>query len=232
MANTLTLAIFGAAGKTGKQAVRQAVSRGHTVRAVEKSWPDTDDLPERVDRRTANVIEDDLAPAIDGCDAVISCIGLPLTAGTALSPPPLYTESTKRYLDAMERCGISRIVVISASFVVTRDRGPMAFRAAATVALEPIFTQMGEMERLLRASAMDWTAVRPGWLMEGDATGDATVTPEVIAPDLIRTRHGDLAAFMLDCVETGDWIHRTPAIGRKEAEEAESAARLLREIAL
>lgn len=229
MDNVKRVAIFGADGATGRQAVSQAVAAGLQVRAIEPEWPDDPGLPDGVETRTADVTSDDLGPVIEGCDAVLSCIGLPLTARTAMSPPPLYTASAERYVAAMEATGVRRLVVISATFVATRDRGPFLFRVAATAALESIFTQMGEMERLLRASDLDWTAVRPGWLMAGDPTGDYTVTPEMIAPGLIRTRHGDLAHFMLRCLENDEWVRRTPAIARKEARRDESASRLVAE---
>ncbi len=229
MTDIQRIAIFGAGGATGRQAVRQAVQAGLTVRAVEPDWPDDPGLPDGVEIRTADVMKDDLAPVVEGCDAILSCIGLPLTAKTAVDPPPLYTASAEAYLKAMAATGIRRLVVISASFVATRDRGPWLFRIAATAALEPIFTQMGEMERILRASDTDWTAVRPGWLMAGEATGDYTVTPDVIAPGLIRTRQGDLAHFMLHCLREGEWIRRMPAPARAEARRDESGHRLLAE---
>ncbi len=229
MADLRSIAVFGANGATGKQVVAQAAAAGLDVRAVEPDWPDDAALPGGVERRTADVLTDDLAPVVEGCDAILSCIGLPLTARTAMDPPPLYTGSAEAYLKAMSETGIRRLVVMSATFVATRDRGPWLFRIAATAALEPIFTQMGEMERILRTSDTDWTAVRPGWLMAGEATGDYTVTPEVIAPGLIRTRHGDVAHFMLNCAREGDWIRRTPAIARPEARRDESGHRLVAE---
>ncbi|WP_375261269.1 SDR family oxidoreductase [Palleronia sp.] len=231
MAEIKKIAIFGAKGATGRQAVQQAVARGYRVRALELSWPENPDLPEGVEAVTANVLEDDLAPATEGCDAILSCIGLPFTARTALNPPPLYTESARRYVAAMKDTGIDRLVVISASFVETLDRGPLLFRVAARAALSPIFDQMGEMEQILRQSTVRWTAVRPGWLMEGELTQDYTITPNVIAPDLIRTRHSDLAHFMLDCLETEIYDRRTPAIARSEDRAAESARSLAAEIA-
>ena len=227
----MKIAIFGANGATGRQAVKQAVSRGYAVRAIELRWPDGADLPPGVETATANVMEDDLAPVIEGCDAILSCVGLAFTARTALDPPPLYTESARRYLSAMETTGTERLVVISASFVETLDRGPLMFRLAARTALEPIFSQMGEMERILRRSTVRWTAVRPGWLMAGDLTNDYAITSDVIAPDTIRTRHADLAHFMLDCLETQIYDRRTPAIARPEDREAESGHSLAAEIA-
>lgn len=227
-----TLAVFGAAGATGQHVVRQAVERGHLVRAIEPEWPGDPGLPEGATPRTANVLRDDLAPALEGCDAVVSAIGLGLSLRAVLRPPPVYTEGALHLIDAMNTLGIRRLIVVSASFVETRDRGPIWFRATSAMALERVFTQMAEMERILRASDdMDWTAVRPGWLMEGPLTADYTVTPDVIPRHLIRTRHADLAHFMLNCVETGEWIRAAPAIARAEPASASGPSALMRELA-
>lgn len=227
----LTLAVFGAAGKTGESLVAQAVERGHAVRAIEPEWPEYASVPNGAEALKGNLLDGDLAPLIEGCDAVVSAIGLGLSAKAVLDPPPLYSKGTERLLSAMERAGVERLVVISASFVATRDRGPVWFRATAGVALDAIFTQMGEMERILRASRADWTAVRPGWLLDAPLTADYLVTPDVIAPDLIRTRHADLAHFMLHCAETGEWSRATPAIARDEPATASTPDKLLKEVA-
>lgn len=232
MADTpMTLAVFGAAGKTGGALVAQAVDRGHAVRAIEPEWPREAPLPTGAEAMEGNLLDGDLHPLIEGCDAVISAIGLGLSAKAVLDPPPLYSTGTGRLLTAMERAKISRLVVISATFVATRDRGPAWFRATAGVALDAIFTQMGEMERILRASRADWTAVRPGWLLDAPLTADYVVTPDLIAPDLIRTRHADLAHFMLYCAESGDWSRATPAIARPEPAHASTPDKLLKEVA-
>ena len=227
----MTLAVFGAAGTTGRALVEQAVERGHAVRAIELEWPDGEEPPAGAEAVEGNLLDGDLAPLIEGCDAVVSAIGLGLSAKAVLDPPPLYTRGTERLLEAMGRAGVDRLVVISATFVATRDRGPVWFRATAGVALDAIFTQMGEMERILRASSADWTAVRPGWLLDAPLTADYLVTPDVIAPDLIRTRHADLAHFMLHCAESGDWSRATPAIARPEPEAASTPGKLLKEVA-
>ena len=231
MTEPLTLAVFGADGATGKQVVLQAAARGHRVRAIEPDWPDDPPLPEGVEARQADVLSEDLAPVMDGCDAVISAIGLPLSPQTVLTPPPLYTEGSVRMVDGLRATGCSRLIVISATFVETKSRGPHWFRAAAGLALERVFSQMAEMERILRAADdIDWTATRPGWLMDGDLTEDYVVTPEAIREDLIRTRHADLAHFMLHCAETGEWSRATPAIARPEASSESRPDALLRQV--
>lgn len=217
MSDLKTLTVFGAKGETGIEIVTQATARGHTVRAVEPDWSEASDLPEGAEAITADIMSDDLTAMIEDADAVISAIGLTLSPKTMVAPPPLYTEGAVKLIDAMRQTACRRLIVVSATFVETLDRGPHWFRAAAGLALERTFTQMSEMERILRAAGdIDFTACRPGWLMNGDLTEDYIVTPDVIPPDLIRTRHADLAHFMLHCAETGEWSRATPAIARPE----------------
>lgn len=222
--------VFGAEGATGRAVVRQAAARGLVVRASERSFRDPGALPPQVEQMSADVLNDDLRPVVAGMDAVISCLGVPNDVGTLLDPPPLYTRGTRRIMDAMEAEGVRRIVVISAVFVAAPDRGPVLFRTAVVAALSKVLDQMREMEAMLRASPLEWTAVRPGWLMEGEATGDAWIGPDVIPEDLIRTRTGDLAALLLDCAVGGAWIRATPAIARDEPDWKESSGEVVVEM--
>lgn len=222
--------VFGAEGATGREAVRLAAARGHPVRASERIFEAPEALPPGVEARSADVLEDDLRPLVRGMDAVISCLGVPNDPRTLLDPPPLYTTGTRRIMEAMEAEGVRRIVVISASFVAAPDRGPLLFRTAVIAALSKVLGQMRAMEALLRASRLDWTAVRPGWLMQGAATGNAWIGPDAIPPDLIRTRTGDLAELLLDCAANDAWLRATPAIARHEPDLRESSAEVVLEM--
>lgn len=223
----MQITVFGAGGATGRDVVKEARKRGWRVIAVEREWQ-TSSPDEQIDRREADVLKDDLAPLVEGSDAVISALGVGLSLETVTNPPPLYTEGTQAIIEAMKAHGVARLVVISASFTQTRDRGPLYFRGTALIGLDRVFNQMEEMEAMLRETdGIDWTAVRPGWLMEGVATRDYTVTPDVIPENLIRTRHADLAHFMVECVENGEWIKDTPAIAREEPDSATSPVQVL-----
>lgn len=222
--------VLGAGGATGRHVVEDALRRGWRVRAADRSTggiPDDDG----VEAREVNVLRDDLSPLVEGTDAIISALGVSWGPRNAVDPPPLYTETVRRLIPAMRKTGTTRLVVISASFVQTLDNTPLWFRAAAGVALKQILDGMRRMESLLvEADDLDWTAVRPGWLMEGEATDDAEIAADVIPEGTFRTRHADLARFMLDCVETGAWVRRTPAIARKEPEADSGPAALLKEM--
>ncbi|RVV98438.1 hypothetical protein EKE94_05820 [Mesobaculum littorinae] len=227
----MKLCVFGALGATGRDIVDAAVANGHDVRACDMARDPGNALPAGVEYRRVDVLNDDPAAAVAGCDAVLSALGLAFGPKAAMDPPPLYSDGTRAIIAAMEAAGRpERLIVISATFIATRDRGPVWFRAAANLGLDRIFAQMSEMEHALRASSLDWTAVRPGWLMDGPATGDATVVADVIPQGMIRTRHADLARFMLHCAETGEWSRATPAIARPEPEEKSSLSALFSEL--
>jgi nucleoside-diphosphate-sugar epimerase len=228
MTDKRRILVFGAEGATGREVVRQAVEHGHPVRASEVEFHGSQ--PPGVEAVPANVLADDLRPLVRGMDAVISCLGVPNDPKTLLSPPPLYTEGTSRIVEAMEAEGVRRLVVISASFVAATDRGPFLFRTVVLTALSRVLEQMREMETILRASTLDWTAVRPGWLMEGEATSDPWIGPDVIPEELIRTRTGDLAALLLDCAAHDHWVRQTPAIARDEDDLKESSTEVILEM--
>lgn len=222
------ITIFGANGRVGKRAVDQAAARGYDVIAVmhEKEPHHSD----KVTVMEADVLNDDLADTLQGSQAVLSCLGVGNDPMTLADPPPLYSEGTLRIGTAMLEAGMDRLVVISASFVETFDRGPLHFRAVLP-GLLLIFKQMEQMEaQLTRREGLRWTAVRPGWIMDGDPSPDTVVTPNVIPEELVRSRTGDIADLMLDCIEQDSWIRQTPAVASPEDDEATSIKAVVEEV--
>lgn len=223
------ITIFGADGRVGKQAVHQAVQRGWRVKAImHEAQAHENPLVETIE---ADVLESDLTTSITGSDAVLSCLGVGNNLVTLAAPPPLYTKGTLRIASAMKEAGLDRLVVISASFVETFDRGPLHFQAALP-SLALIFKQMEQMEAQLerQSDALHWTAVRPGWIMDGEPSASAVISADVIPQDLIRSRTGDIARLMLDCVQDNSWIHARPAIASPEDDEATSIKAVIEEV--
>ena len=221
--------ILGPTGGVGQELLVQALDRGLEVRAAERSW-DEDPAPQmQYERREANVLKDDLASLIDGCDAVISAIGLPCDPSALVNPPPLYTEGAVRMIEGMRETGVSRLVVVSAAFADPDVDIPFWFKGA-TAPLHRVFRQMAEMERVLRvAPDIDWTAMRPGWLLDRELTSDYRVDVKRLPPGTLRTRRADLAHLMLDCVVNDRFVKERPFVARKESASLESPAALLEE---
>ena len=231
LTDNLTLAVFGAGGKTGTLLLEQAKRRGHHVRGLEHHLPDPAKRIEGADYIQCDVLEDDLADAIRGCDAVISTLGVSFTPSTAIDPPPLYTEGTRRILEAMRRADIDRIAVISAAFVDQQPGMPSWFRLTVVPALANILEHMRVMEGMLEAEqGLRWTAARPGWLINLPYSGEARVKARTLSADCFRCRHADLAALLLDSVVSGRWIHEKPAVGKPEADDLEGLLALREEL--
>ncbi|NNK15855.1 MAG: NAD(P)H-binding protein [Sulfitobacter sp.] len=228
---SLTLTIFGASGATGRAAIKAARRNNHKVRAVDHHLPEQSEDDPMIEHVQADVLKDDLREHVRGADAVLSCLGVGNAPETLLDPPPLYTDGTAAICKAMEAEAVKRLIVISATFVETRDRGPIWFKLPAMAGLHLVFEQMKQMEQNLHQhKGLDWTAVRPGWLMEGPLTEDYVVQADVIPKDLIRTRHADLGHFMVSLAETDAWVHQTPAIARDEPAHTTSPLAVLDEI--
>ena len=148
---------------------------------------------------------------------------------TLADPPPLYSRGTQRIVEAMRDTGVKRLIVISAAFADRSASVPEWFRAAS-LPLANLFGDMRKMERVLSGSIdIDWTAARPGWLLDEPLSGDFHVAENDLPSDSLRTRRADLAQFLIDCAMGDHWIHKTPFIARPEADSFERPTALLDE---
>ncbi|AWW75070.1 hypothetical protein CD351_11595 [Erythrobacter sp. KY5] len=222
--------LFGSTGDTGTPLLEQALDAGHTVRGAERDWPRGFIEHERFEKREADLLDGDLAHLMDGIDVVISAVGLGRDPQTLINPPPLYTEGAVNMVEAMRKTGKKRLVVISAAFADPKATVPLWFKGA-TAALDRIFRQMGEMERVLRVcDDIDWTAVRPGWLLNRKLTGDFEVSLDDMPRNTLRTRRPDLAQFMLECALEDKHVRERPFIARKEDVKLETPPALIEEL--
>lgn len=214
----MRLLVLGASGGVGGWLVRLAAKRGHDVTALVRQTA-TLDTPASVrvvrgDVADARVLED----AVQGQDAVASCVGL-RRGGTSpwapLRSPPTLVETVARALvPAMERANVRRLVAISAGGVgdsasrLSRPVRWLVTRGNVAVA----YRDLERMESVLRASTLDWLAVRPVTLADGPPTG--RVRPVARYGMMSRVRRSDVAAWMLEALEQpGAFVERTVLLG-------------------
>ena len=213
----MKLAIFGATGDTGKYLVEMAIERGHGVTAIERHFPDKWKSRDDISRYEADILEDDLVQAIEGQDAVLSTLGVAATPSSLAKPPPLYTKGSKRILGAMNKAKVNRLVTISAAFVDPNVNVPSWFQSTTMAAMHNIFDEMSQMENIIQSTAgIEWTLVRPGWLLDLPFSDNYQVSLENLPDNTLRTRHADVAAFMLKCTENKLHLFEKPNIARKE----------------
>lgn len=192
----MILAITGGTGFVGTHLIDRAIAAGHDVRALTRR-----PQPERA---AVTWIAGDLADPgalAAGADAIIHVAGVvnaPDRAGFATGN----IDGTRTILAAAQRAGVGRFVHVS-----------------SLSAREPQLSDYGwskrEAERLVEASAFDWTIVRPtaiygpGDMEMRDLFRAAKLGLAFLPPPglMSAVEVGDLARLLIILASTGD--HRT-----------------------
>lgn len=199
----MKLLVFGAAGASGRLVVRQARDAGHDVTAFVR---DPGAKVEGV-RVVAGDATD--AAAVDavmaGQEAVISTLG----RRNSFSSEALIERSFAAIVPAMERAGAGRLVVMSALGVgATRSQAPLVPRAMYRLLLTDIFGDKDRGERLVEASALDWTCVHPPLLTDGPASGHYRVGETLALTGFPKVARADVAHFLVSSLASRRWIRK------------------------
>jgi len=185
--------VLGAAGRTGRSLVAQALERGHSVTAFVRPTPHPlPGIDEVVtgDARNADAVRS----ALQGADAVVSAMG---PAGT--DPGSVYSDAIGTVARTMTEVGPRRLV-ISANSRVLDDRELRG--AYAGVSREHRAALAG-----LRACDLDWTVVCTPLLSDGEPHGgyESAVGERSAGSSITRA---DFATALLDALEQPGWAGR------------------------
>jgi uncharacterized protein YbjT (DUF2867 family) len=206
----MNIALFGATGGTGSQVVEQALQQGHQIRALVRQ-------PDKLGSRQSeiSVIEGDVLDqasvdaCIEGTDAVVCVLG---THGGLGRQEPIEARGTARIIDSMQRLGVRRLIAVTSLGVGDSiDQVPGFFRVLMKLTLKRIMEAKEEQERLIRASELDWTIVRPGGLTDGPKTDSYRFGTDK-SIQATRVSRADVADFVLRQLTDERWVHQAPAI--------------------
>jgi putative NADH-flavin reductase len=192
--------VLGATGKTGGALVAQAVARGHSVTTFGRS-PFAVDAHGTVHPVVGDPMRDAaLSAALPGHDAVLSALG-----SRGLGATSVLADSSRATIAAMNTVGIRRLVILS-SALLDANIGLMP-RFAALTLLRHHSSDQRAMERLVAASNLDWTVLRPPRMTDSAPAGAS----EVLAAEPphakgTRIRKEEVARVMLDVVESGSYV--------------------------
>jgi putative NADH-flavin reductase len=186
------LAVFGAAGGTGRPLVAQAIERGHAVTAFVRMRPDVGVLDgvQRVvtgDARNPDAVDS----ALRDVEAVVSAMG-----PKGPDPGSIYSEAIATIARSMTRAGLRRLV-ISANSRVLDDR-PLRGQFAA------VSQEHRDALATLRACDLDWTVVATPMLSDDAPSGYEAIVEARGAGGSIDRR--DFATALLDALEHDAWV--------------------------
>ena len=192
--------VIGATGSIGRLVVDEAVAAGHSVRALVR-----DPASARQLHRDAEVVEGDLArpdslrEAVQGVEAIVFTHG----AGSRAGAETVDYGGVRNVLAALDGAR-ARIALMTAIGVTDRER-----RSPGSSSTHD-WKRRGE--RLVRASGLPYTVVRPGWfdynddhqhklvMLQGDLRqagdpSDGVIARRQIAQVLVQSLTCDAAAF-------------------------------------
>lgn len=209
----MNIVVFGATGGIGRLVVDDALAKGHKVTAFVR------DGKKVVPRAGLTVVEGsidsecDMRQAIRGKDAVIWCVGIPLKRSYAKMES---LEGHRNLIAAMDAEGVKRLIdwgTPSVPFVqdkksfITVVPGIMA-----GIALTQAKKEMVAVAELVEKSDLDWTIVRFMAPNDRPAAKDVKVGFGDRRMSMAIPR-ASIAQFMVDQLESGQYIRSMPIIG-------------------
>jgi len=225
----VTVLLVGGTGRTGGRVLQQLLQRGVHVRAIVRSSSRLS--PELIADPNLSVIEADLLSLSDkelqqhllGCDAVISCLGHTLNArGIFGAPRDLVAQAATRLCRGAQALAPDRPVrfILMSSVSVNRPerldtrRGTLerVVLSVLRAAVPPARDNQCAADFLIREIGqgdphVQWTAVRPDTLLEGEVSPYALhegLVSALFKPD--NTNMANVAHFMCElATDSGVW---------------------------
>ena len=197
---TMTVLVVGATGSIGRLVVAEALRQGHAVRALVRDAARARGLPQDAQRVVGDLTRaETLAAAVESVDAVVFTHGS--SGGGKSGAEQVDYGAVRNVLRAL--AGRSVRIALMTSIGVTNREG--AYNRSTH-----IHDWKRRGERLVRASGLPYTIVRPGWfdyneqdqrrlvLLQGDRRhagdpSDGVIARQQIAEVLVRSLTSDAA---------------------------------------
>ena len=216
---TQKILVVGATGGTGRATIEALVREGHRVTAFSRN---ADALAESSVLVTAfngdATNPADVDRAVAGHDAVIVTLGIaenPLRVrlfGTARTPLDVRSAGTRNVIAAMQKHGVSRLVVQS-SFGVgeTRDKLRWLDSLFFNLLLKPQIADTEVQEIEVRESGTDWVLAQPVHLTDDETEEMPFASAEGEVREWKISRKG-VAHFLAQAAQTRDYVGRSVAL--------------------
>lgn len=214
----MTVLLVGGTGRTGRRVLEQFLSRGASVRAIVR---DARRLPAGVsecpgltvvEADLLSMSDDEIANQVRGCDTVISCLGHVISLKGIFGPPwDLVARATRRLCRATFGSSPVRFILMSSVSVnrperLDARRGTIERAALWLIrALVPPSRDNQNAADFLcheigmRSPFVQWVAVRPDTLVDGDVSEYAvheSLVSSLFAPG--KSSMANVAHFMCE----------------------------------
>ncbi len=163
----MKIILLGANGRTGREILKRALDAGDEITALVRAKDKLADISHphlHIHIGSACDIKT-LRRILPGHDVVISTLG-PRTPTKAACR--IYSESATAIINAMQGCGVSRLLVISTALLFPSEK--VLDRILSFIARHNAHAAE-LMEKTIRDSGLDWTIARVGFLNSNSSIG-------------------------------------------------------------
>jgi len=204
--------IVGATGGTGRELVRQALERGHSVTAFVRDPTRLRIEHPRLKVKSGDVLDyASVEAAVRDQDAVVSALG----HKRFFYPNRIQSDGMSNILRAMKAHGVPRLICETALGIgdSAGRLGPVATLFVVPGMLPCYFWDKARQEQLIAASDREWVIVRPATLNNKPARGSYRHGPEAGSFwGMPRISRADVADFMLDQLTSSTYLGRAPGL--------------------
>jgi putative NADH-flavin reductase len=206
----MQITVFGASGKVGSLVVEEALRRGYTVVAFVHSHDLFSPSGKLIVQKGDVYNAADVARAVRGSDAVISCLGSWGTKGR-----DVLTRATANIIPAMVDQKITRIVTLTGIGVQTHPSTlhKLMLRLLWLLPAGKVFQDAETHVRLLSESSLDWTTICSP-VMNNLGGAGYRLDSKIGFPTATISR-GSVVAALLDQLDITDYLRKTPVVHRK-----------------
>ena len=180
--------------------VAQAVAHGHSVTTFGRSLFTGSQSGETLSIVGDPMSEVELAEALPRHDAVLSVLG---TRG--LGATSVLEDGSRATIAAMRKTGVKRLVILSSALLDTHIG--LVNRIVGRTLLRHFSSDQRAMEKLVTASDLDWTILRPPRMSDSapDEQSTSTLDEPPDASGMLINRE-EVARVMLDTVENRRYL--------------------------
>ena len=208
------IALFGATARSGREIIRQALQRGHTIKGFARTPSKLGVEHENLTLFKGDIYErDTIDPVLEGHEVVVSMIGVPAPEDPAaeIGPVDIYTVMGEHLISAMKEKGNTRLIMASSTGVehrmdVDAPRPPPGDLSQRWKWLaRHLYDDMWKMEEMIANSGLDYMLLRPGFMVEEPARHDMQFNTTGDTPGARVITYEDFATFILDNLDGGEY---------------------------
>lgn len=207
----MKLLIIGATRGIGKALLDCALTENNEVTVLART-------PEkiRMDNPFLRIVQGDildpaaLGAAIEGQEAVCSCIGVPITFG----PVDVFSRGAANVVAAMQgNPGLKYVAVTGIGAGESKGHGGFLYDCIfKPLLLRTIYEDKDREEAIIKASGIKWLIVRPAGLTNGPRTGRYRVVNDLTGVTSKWISRLDVADFILKQLADPSQFGKTPLL--------------------